>query len=75
MNLLVDNGDNVHPQVVLEPNPTYENLFGTMEYRSVTGTLETDFTLIRAGALHKANGGFLVLRAESSASSPTPGTS
>jgi len=70
VNLLVDNGDNPHPQVVLEPNPTYENLFGTMEYRSVNGTLETDFTLIRAGALHKANGGFLVLRAESLASQP-----
>lgn len=65
VNLLVDNSDNPHPQVVLEPNPTYENLFGTMEYRAVSGALDTDFTLIRAGALHKANGGFLVLRAES----------
>lgn len=70
VNLLVDNTDNPHPQVLLEPNPTYENLFGTMEYRAINGTLETDFTLIRAGALHKANGGFLVLRAESIAGQP-----
>lgn len=70
VNLLVDNGDIKNPPVILEPNPTYENLFGTMEYRVLNGTLETDFTLVRAGALHKANGGFLVLRAESLASQP-----
>ncbi|MEX2648688.1 MAG: ATP-binding protein [Alphaproteobacteria bacterium] len=70
VNLLVDNGDAAHPPVVLEPNPTYENLFGTMEYRVMNGTLETDFTLIRAGALHKANGGFLILRADSLAAQP-----
>jgi len=70
VNLLVDNGDLKYPPVVLEPNPTYENLFGTMQYRVLNGTLETDFTLVRAGSLHKANGGFLVLRAESLAAEP-----
>jgi predicted ATP-dependent protease len=70
VNLLVDNGDLAHPPVTLEPNPTYENLFGAMEYRVVNGSLETDFALIRAGALHKANGGFLVLRADSLAAQP-----
>jgi predicted ATP-dependent protease len=64
VNLIVDHGDEPHPQVVLEPNPTYENLFGTIEYRSVNGVAETDFTLIRSGALHRANGSVLVLRAE-----------
>jgi predicted ATP-dependent protease len=62
-NLLVDHshGD---ASVVLEPNPTYENLFGYIEYRRVDGMSETDLTLIRPGALHRANGGVLVLRAE-----------
>jgi predicted ATP-dependent protease len=62
-NLLVDHahGDAC---VVLEPNPTYENLFGYIEYRRVDGMSETDLTLIRPGALHRANGGVLVLRAE-----------
>lgn len=64
VNLLVDHGDDEHPNVVLEPNPTYQNLFGRMEYRQVGGIVETDFSLIRAGALHRANGGVLVLRAD-----------
>ncbi|MBC6440980.1 MAG: AAA family ATPase [Rhodospirillales bacterium] len=64
VNLLVDNGDTAHPNVVLEPNPTYENVFGAIEYLPVTGTLHTDFTMIRGGALHRANGGILVLRAD-----------
>jgi predicted ATP-dependent protease len=67
VNLLVDHGDDPHPQVVVEPNPSYENLFGTIEYRSVNGVAETDFTLIRAGALHRANGSVLVLRADAMA--------
>ncbi|MBL8701409.1 MAG: AAA family ATPase [Alphaproteobacteria bacterium] len=64
VNLLVDHGDESHPPVVVEPNPTYENLFGQIDYKQVQGALSTDFTLIRSGALHRANGGILVLRAE-----------
>lgn len=65
VNLFVDHGNETHPKVVLESNPTYENLFGRIEYRQAAGSLETDFTLIRPGALHQANdGGVLVLRAE-----------
>ena len=64
VNLLVDHGDETQPQVVVEANPTYENLFGRIEYRQTGGVLDTDFTMIRAGALHRANGGLLVLRAE-----------
>ncbi len=70
VNLFVDNGDEESPSVVLEPNPTYENLFGRIEYRPVAGLLETDFSMMRAGALHRANGGILVLRAESLARDP-----
>lgn len=70
VNLLVDHGDNEHPNVVLEPNPTYRNLFGQMEYRQSGGVVETDFSLIQSGALHRANGGVLVLRAEALAAQP-----
>ncbi len=70
VNLLVDHADDAHPSVVLEPNPTYENLFGRIDYRQIQGTLQTDFTLIRAGSLQRANGGVLVLRAEAVAADP-----
>ena len=62
-NVLVDHS-RYDDCVVLEPNPTYENLFGYMEYRRVEGMSETDLLLIRPGALHRANGGVLVLRAD-----------
>ena len=64
VNLFVDNSAAAHPPVVLESNPTYTNLFGRIEYRQIGGMLQTDFALIRPGALHQANGGILVLRAE-----------
>jgi len=65
VNLLVDRGRDTHPAVVCEHNPTYENLFGFIEYRQLPGGgLDTDVTLIRPGALHRANGGVLILRAE-----------
>jgi len=70
VNLLVDHGDEKICTPVVEANPTYENLFGRIEYRSTGGYLDTDFSLIRAGALHKANGGILVLRAEAIGAHP-----
>lgn len=70
VNLFVDHGDDAHPLAVLCSNPTYENLFGRIEYRQAQGTIATDVTLIRAGALHEANGGVLVLRAEALAANP-----
>lgn len=71
VNLFVDRAEQEHSQVVLEPNPTYENVFGYIEYRSVSGSLETDFSLVRPGAIHRANGGVLVLRMEALARHPT----
>jgi predicted ATP-dependent protease len=70
VNLFVDNSEAGRPAVVLEANPTYENLFGRIEYRQVAGVLQTDFAMVRAGALHRANGGVLVLRAEALAAHP-----
>lgn len=70
VNLFVDHGDDRNRGVLLEANPTYENLFGRIEYRPTEGGLYTDFTMIRAGSLHRANGGILVLRAEALARIP-----
>ncbi|HXF90512.1 MAG TPA: AAA family ATPase [Candidatus Nitrosotenuis sp.] len=70
VNLLVDNRHADYPNVILEPNPTYERLFGSIKYRSGRSGYETDFTLIRAGNIHRANGGILVLRAEGLANNP-----
>ena len=68
VNLLVDNQRNETLPVIVEANPTYENLFGRIEYRQSARAMETDFTLIKPGALHCANGGVLVLRADAIAS-------
>ncbi|MDD9928632.1 MAG: AAA family ATPase [Rhodospirillaceae bacterium] len=70
VNLFVDHSDDPNPGVLLEANPTYENLFGRMEYRPAEGGLYTDFTMLRAGAVHRANGGILVLRADALARNP-----
>lgn len=56
-----DEGARAGAPVVFENNPTYHNLIGRVEHVSHLGALETDFTLIKPGALHRANGGYLVL--------------
>ena len=70
VNLLVDHGEDPHAPVVLEPTPSYENLFGRFEFRFESGVSVTDYRQIRAGALHRANDGILVLRAEALAAQP-----
>ena len=63
VNVLVDNSERVAAPVVYEDNPSFINLVGRIEHLSQFGALLTDFTMIRAGALHRANGGYLVLDA------------
>jgi lon-related putative ATP-dependent protease len=63
VNLMVDHGGAKARPVVYEDNPSHPNLIGRVEYLSQMGTLVTDFMLIKAGALHRANGGYLVLDA------------
>ena len=63
VNLLVDRSGLEGAPVVVEENATYINLFGTIERRVQFGVVTTDFTQIRPGALHRANGGYLVLSA------------
>ncbi|WP_237055070.1 Lon protease family protein [Microbulbifer sediminum] len=63
VNILVDNGDISGAPVVYEDNPTYTNLLGRIEHESQMGNLTTNFNLIKGGALHRANGGCLILDA------------
>jgi lon-related putative ATP-dependent protease len=64
VNLFVDNSKQSGLPVVVELNPTYNNLFGRIEKEVYQGTLYTDFTMIKPGALHRANGGYIVLQVE-----------
>lgn len=63
VNVIVNNGAANGAPCVFENNPTYYNLFGRIEHRFQMGAAFTDFTMIKSGALHKANGGFLVINA------------
>lgn len=60
INVLVNNSDAKGAPVVIESNPTYYNLFGRIEHKLQYGMAVTDFSMIKAGSLHKANGGYLV---------------
>ncbi len=63
VNLLVDRSDSEGAPVVIEDKPSFAELIGKIEYEAEFGSLVTNFSLIRAGALHHANGGYLVLDA------------
>ncbi|MDO8281920.1 MAG: ATP-binding protein [Thermodesulfovibrionia bacterium] len=60
VNVLVNNLELKGAPIVIETNPTYLNLFGRVEHKLQYGVAVTDFTMIKPGALHKANGGYLV---------------
>ncbi len=70
VNLLVDNADTIGAPVVYEDYPYYHNLIGRVEHESHMGSLITHFSLIKAGALHRANGGYLVVQARDVLSQP-----
>jgi len=63
-NILVDHKESTGAPVIYEPNPTYQNLFGRIEYNNEQGALTTTYQRICAGSLHKANGGYLILDAD-----------
>lgn len=63
VNLLVDHQDSTGAPVVYEDNPTYQNLVGRVEHIPQMGAVVTDFNLIKAGALHRARGGYLLVDA------------
>jgi lon-related putative ATP-dependent protease len=61
VNLLTDSSAKTHAPVVFESNPTPQHLFGRIEKEAFFGAVSTDFTMIRPGSLHRANGGYLVI--------------
>ncbi len=63
INVFVDNTNLNQAPVIIESNPTYYNLFGRIEKNVEHGMYLTDFTMIKPGAIHRANGGYLVLNA------------
>jgi lon-related putative ATP-dependent protease len=63
VNVLIDNSKLKGAPVITENNPTYPNIFGRIEKHAQFGTLFTDFTMIKPGALHRANGGYLIIKA------------
>ncbi len=63
VNVFVDNSKTDRAPVIIEDNPTYYNLFGKVEKNVEHGMYLTDFTMIKAGSVHRANGGYLVLNA------------
>lgn len=63
-NILVSHELNSGAPVVYEPNPTHQNLFGRIEYTNVQGSVFTNYRMIRPGAIHRANGGYLLLDAD-----------
>ena len=63
VNLIVDNKNNSGAAVIYEDNPVYQNVLGRVEYLSQMGTQVTDYRFIKPGALHKANGGYLIIDA------------
>ena len=64
VNAIVDNAGTEGAPVIVEQNPTFQNLLGKIEKEVQFGIFTTDFTMIRPGSLHKANGGYLVLSVE-----------
>jgi lon-related putative ATP-dependent protease len=63
VNVLVNNKDCKGAPCIFESNPTYYNLFGRIEHKFQYGVAITDFSMIKAGSLHKANGGYIVIDA------------
>jgi predicted ATP-dependent protease len=61
INVLVDNTNVKGAPVILENHPSYTSVLGRIEHESVMGATRTDFTMIQAGAIHRANGGYLVM--------------
>lgn len=64
VNLFINNEDTKGAPLITESSPYYYNLFGKIEYKSQMMTTMTDFTMIKPGAIHKANGGYLILQAK-----------
>ena len=70
VNLFVDNSDLEGAPVIMDSNYAYHNIFGKLEYENQFGALKTDYTMIKPGLLHKANGGYIMLQAKDLVANP-----
>ncbi len=70
VNLFIDNSEKQCAPVIMENNPTYKNLIGSIDYKTEMGVAKTDFMFIKPGALHQANGGYIILQALDVLSNP-----
>ena len=64
VNLFVDNSDQEGAPVIMESDYSYHNIFGKLEYENYYGALKTDYTMLKPGLLHKANGGYIMFQAK-----------
>ncbi|TYQ18034.1 UNVERIFIED_CONTAM: lon-related putative ATP-dependent protease [Acetivibrio alkalicellulosi] len=64
VNLFIDNSELEGAPVIVDFNPTFYNLLGKLEYENEFGTMTTDFTMIKSGLFHQANGGYLIIQAK-----------
>lgn len=70
VNLFVDNSKLEGAPVIMDSNYSFQNIFGKLEYENFMGTFKTDFTMIKPGLLHIANGGYIIFQAEDLLSNP-----
>jgi predicted ATP-dependent protease len=61
VNVFVDNSGTLGPPIIVEPNPSWTNLFGRIDRRAYMGTYLSDHTMLKPGTAHRANGGYLIL--------------
>ena len=64
VNLFVDNSNLEGSPVIMDSNYSYHNIFGSLEYENYYGSLKTDYTMLKPGLLHYANGGYIIFQAE-----------
>ena len=64
VNLFIDNSAREGCPVVMDSNYSFQNLFGKLEYENYYGSLKTDFTMLKPGLMHKANGGYIIFQAK-----------
>ncbi|MCI8575464.1 MAG: AAA family ATPase, partial [Bacilli bacterium] len=64
VNLFIDNSQSEGAPVIMDSNYSYHNIFGKLEYENYYGALKTDFTMLKPGLLHRANGGYIIFQAK-----------
>ena len=63
VNLFIDNSNQEGAPVIMDPDYSYHNIFGKLEYENYYGSLKTDYTMLKPGLLHQANGGYIIFQA------------